>query len=536
MKMTTLATFAMSALMLAIAFSGCVGGQGTYVFGEKPLDQISGKGWIYGSVMYATSGNAVSAASVFVEDTALSTSTDESGNYVIKNVDPGYCRVRITADGFMDAASDIKVDANHGACFNASMDPFEFFVRGTVNADAPTVLIVSPHEDDGEIFAGGAACHHVAKGDRVVEVFVTDGAQGNALWAPPGEELVKTRQGEARNATAIIGINELVFLGFPDGGLVYDKTSFDAIRSMIVKYKPYVIYTAEFVNPYYGHSDHVNTGMLVYDAVESLESREKPAIRFFDYMVKPGGTSNCFVDITNYLLTKARSIFEYKTQTIEQVAALTVLNAVYLENAVLAGKLGLFEGFREAKFAKGDNVVYDFRNVLPPSSTSVAWYKSSENVADGSPPGSGPQIENATEFTPEMYRAIYSPDGIRAEIRGQLWKRVQGFKLSIGENASAISEMYVRWRGYGTPAGPALYIWDFSASAWESVGSLGSGTSDGVIEKVYSSDFLRYIDKNGCLYLSVISSSGGGQFDFRHQGNQIDTDYLKVRLTLEESK
>lgn len=226
----------------------------------------------------------------------------------------------------------------------------------------PTVLIISPHPDDGEIFVGGTICHHLSKGSRVVEVFITSGDAGRDPWGRSGAELARAREGEAKNATAIIGIDELIFLRFPDGNLEYNKTTFDAIKSVIIKYRPYIIYTSEFVEPYYSHPDHINTGRIVYDVVGGLNWKEKPAIRFFDYMCK-ADASNHYIDITPYLHLRRRALREYKSQANIIIEALTLLPVIYASNGLRAGMPGrLCEGFREAKFDEELNA--EQKNVL----------------------------------------------------------------------------------------------------------------------------------------------------------------------------
>jgi LmbE family N-acetylglucosaminyl deacetylase len=213
-----------------------------------------------------------------------------------------------------------------------------------------TVLIISPHPDDGEIFAGGTICYHLSEGSRVIEVFVTSGDAGKDPKGRSGAELARAREGEAKNATAIIGIDELIFLRLPDGKLEYNQTTFDAIKSIVAKYRPYLIYTSEFVDPTYNHSDHINTGRIVHDAVRSLDWDEKPAIRFFDYRYK-ADASNHYVDITPYLCLRRRALREYRSQTDIILLAQAILPISYLLNGWREDMPGrLCECFREEKY------------------------------------------------------------------------------------------------------------------------------------------------------------------------------------------
>jgi len=223
----------------------------------------------------------------------------------------------------------------------------ECSAEGALN-DERTVLIISPHPDDGEIFAGGAACYHSSVGDKIVEVFVTSGgAWMYDPWRRRGNELALAREEEAKSATAVIGTDETIFLRFPDGGVQYNETTLEAIKSRIAEYHPYVIYTSEHENPVYPHPDHVAVGRMVQDAVNALDWQEKPEIRFFDYFVRRNN-NNVYIDVAPYIRARDRAILEYKSQIAVIVPALTLLKLVYLWNGVSNGSLRLHEGFREA--------------------------------------------------------------------------------------------------------------------------------------------------------------------------------------------
>ncbi|MDD5503562.1 MAG: hypothetical protein PHH26_08925, partial [Candidatus Thermoplasmatota archaeon] len=139
----------------------------------------------------------------------------------------------------------------------------------------------------------------------------------------------------------------------------------------------------------------------------------------------------------------------------------------------------------------------------------------------------GPVVEGAIEFTDPMYAAICKVDSAKAETMAQVRKRVQEFSFKVDESPSEISEVYFRWKGYGTPAAPSAYVWNFSSMSWEAAGA--GGTAEGIIEKSYSSGISNYFDGNGRFYLALISSS---DMNIYGDKNQIDTDYVRLRVTL----
>ncbi len=224
------------------------------------------------------------------------------------------------------------------------------FVQHTAAASGGNVLIFSPHPDDGDIFAGGSTLVHVTElGDTVVEVYMTSGEAGGDATGEgkTGPELAAAREAEAENAAHMLGISEVIFLRFPDGGLMCNETTFWAVRDVVERYQPYRIYTSEYINAQYQHPDHLATGLLVHDAVESLNLREKPIIRYFDYWVN-SDNANVFVDVTGHLVAKRQALMCYETQMDIIQPALPVLRALYAEYALRAGMPGRFcEGFRE---------------------------------------------------------------------------------------------------------------------------------------------------------------------------------------------
>jgi LmbE family N-acetylglucosaminyl deacetylase len=75
------------------------------------------------------------------------------------------------------------------------------------------VLVVAAHPDDECLGAGGAIQHHLARGDAVSVLFVTDGFLGDAADQRPARS--RARRDSARRAAALFGIEEPTFLGEP---------------------------------------------------------------------------------------------------------------------------------------------------------------------------------------------------------------------------------------------------------------------------------------------------------------------------------
>lgn len=95
-------------------------------------------------------------------------------------------------------------------------------VDAVIHPDAvpASVLVVVAHPDDVDFGAAGSVASWVAAGCEVVYCIVTDGAAGAAgLVEADLSTLAETRQREQREAAQTVGVEQVVFLGRPDGGL-----------------------------------------------------------------------------------------------------------------------------------------------------------------------------------------------------------------------------------------------------------------------------------------------------------------------------
>ena len=96
--------------------------------------------------------------------------------------------------------------------------------------DDERILIISPHPDDETLATGALICAARQRGLEVCVVFLSNGdGSGSAFLAqhwregrrPSFQQLALARQNEARAALKILGVenDDIVFLGYPDGGL-----------------------------------------------------------------------------------------------------------------------------------------------------------------------------------------------------------------------------------------------------------------------------------------------------------------------------
>ncbi|HUD20701.1 MAG TPA: PIG-L family deacetylase [Candidatus Saccharimonadales bacterium] len=117
------------------------------------------------------------------------------------------------------------------------------------------LMVISPHQDDETIGAGGLIERALSSGAQVEVVFATDGNKHG---------LAATRAVEAQTADKNLGLpaSQLVFLNFPDGNLAA-QTDFPAkLSAEITKFQPTLVATTL---PEDTHPDHAACGQVVLD-------------------------------------------------------------------------------------------------------------------------------------------------------------------------------------------------------------------------------------------------------------------------------
>ncbi|HYR61998.1 MAG TPA: PIG-L deacetylase family protein [Actinomycetota bacterium] len=133
-------------------------------------------------------------------------------------------------------------------------------------------LIFTPHPDDAELSGGATMARWASEGTEVVLCVVTNGAMGSNDPAVGRDELIVTRQAEQRAAAKLLGVSDVIFLGYEDG-FVEDSHELrrDLIRE-IRRHRPDVVVGPDpsmfyFGQQYVNHPDHRRVGEAFLAAV-----------------------------------------------------------------------------------------------------------------------------------------------------------------------------------------------------------------------------------------------------------------------------
>jgi LmbE family N-acetylglucosaminyl deacetylase len=133
-----------------------------------------------------------------------------------------------------------------------------------VDAD---VMVVSPHPDDAEFGAAGTVARWTREGKQVVYVICTNGEKGTSDHTVKPEHLAEMRRQEQRAAARVLGVRDVIFLGYPDQGLEDTPAFRKHLVGLIRTYRPTIVATADPYRRYIWHRDHRITGQVVLDAV-----------------------------------------------------------------------------------------------------------------------------------------------------------------------------------------------------------------------------------------------------------------------------
>lgn len=128
--------------------------------------------------------------------------------------------------------------------------------------DFQRFLFIGPHPDDIEIGAGATAAKLAAAGKDICFLICTDGRYGlpNAPTGTTPKELVGIRQEEARRSARLLGVSDLRFLGFSDGGFYDERELVYAIARVIGDFQPDVIFAPDPDVTSECHRDHLLVG------------------------------------------------------------------------------------------------------------------------------------------------------------------------------------------------------------------------------------------------------------------------------------
>jgi len=135
------------------------------------------------------------------------------------------------------------------------------------------VLVITAHPDDCEFGAGGTVAKFVKEGKDVALVVVTNGDKGSSDRGMTSARLAAIRAEEQRNASRTLGVEQVSFLGYPDGEVEDTRPLRRDVAREIRRYRPDRVVCQNPQRTYNlgaSHRDHRTVGGVALDCVYPL--------------------------------------------------------------------------------------------------------------------------------------------------------------------------------------------------------------------------------------------------------------------------
>ena len=143
--------------------------------------------------------------------------------------------------------------------------------EGTEPRVPTRALVVSAHPDDVDFGAAGTVARLTAAGCAVAYAIVTDGDAGEVPDHVGRHGAAALRQSEQRAAAAAVGVDDVRFLGFPDGRLEIGIPLRAALSRVIRQVRPEVVLCQSperrWDRVFASHPDHLAAGEATLQAV-----------------------------------------------------------------------------------------------------------------------------------------------------------------------------------------------------------------------------------------------------------------------------
>jgi LmbE family N-acetylglucosaminyl deacetylase len=133
------------------------------------------------------------------------------------------------------------------------------------------ILVVMAHPDDVDFGAAGTVAGWTARGIEVAYLMVTDGDAGGFDDDFPRGEMAALRRAEQRAAAKCVGVDDVRFLGYPDGRVEATLDLRRDIARVIRQVRPDRMLVPspdrDYKRIYPSHPDHRAVGSAALDAV-----------------------------------------------------------------------------------------------------------------------------------------------------------------------------------------------------------------------------------------------------------------------------
>ena len=202
------------------------------------------------------------------------------------------------------------------------MNTFEFdsIARG---------MVVVAHADDAEWGYSGTVAKLVSYGVEMTYIICTDGSKGSDDPEMTSEQLTAIRMEEQKNACRVLGVRNLIFLGYSDSLLEPSLALRKDIVRQIRTFKPDLMICQSPLrnltdSDYIGHPDHIAAGEATLSAVfpTSRDRLTFPELagegltphKVTELLVGDRNYANKWVDVTTHMDVAVKALLQHVSQ------------------------------------------------------------------------------------------------------------------------------------------------------------------------------------------------------------------------------
>jgi LmbE family N-acetylglucosaminyl deacetylase len=197
-----------------------------------------------------------------------------------------------------------------------------------VTEEIERAMVIMAHPDDAEFTVAGTVARWAQEGKTVIYVLCTDGSRGSNDPQMELERMVTIRKAEQEAAARVLGVEEVVYLGYEDGTLEPTLALRRDLTRVIRRYRPDIVVcsdpTVRYHDGYLNHPDHRAAGDAALDAVfpsastryifpELLaEGLEPHTVR--EVLLRGAPLRNFWVDISDTIELKIAALKKHESQ------------------------------------------------------------------------------------------------------------------------------------------------------------------------------------------------------------------------------
>ena len=190
-------------------------------------------------------------------------------------------------------------------------------------------MVVVAHADDAEWGYSGTIAKLTDHGIEMTYVICTDGSKGSDDPEMTSGRLAAIRMDEQKAACRVLGVKNVIFLGFPDSMLEPTLSLRKGIVRQIRTYTPDLV-ICQFPmrnlseNGYIGHPDHIAAGEATLSAVFPTSRDRLTFPELLDEGLNPHKVTellladrvrpNKWVDVSNHMETAVKSLQQHVSQ------------------------------------------------------------------------------------------------------------------------------------------------------------------------------------------------------------------------------